>query len=312
MKPLHILVLDRNRDRRDDLVALLRGAEHRVDVAVDGASAVESLGAAGTDALVLDLGMPGLDLAALRKALVPADAGEPESLESAERRHLAVVLQHTGGNKRKAAQLLGISRSTLLNKVRKYHLLFAIFVCHALAGKPGLSAQTGAVPSGHVESGTLSFDGRATVGDFVGTTKVVSGQLTGAPALSGVQGWVEAPVRTLTTGNGKRDRDLNKSMESGRYPNIRFDLSGVTPKGGTGDSVAAVLHGALVVHGVTRKVDVPATVQFEGHQARVHSSFPLSLKEYRIGGLSKMLGMLKMYDDITVHVDLLFALDQGR
>ena len=101
-------------------------------------------------------------------------------------------------------------------------------------------------------------------------------------------------------------------MESSQYPNIRFELSGITPRGGTADSVAALLHGALVIHGVTQKVDLPATVQFEGTTARLHSSFPLSLKDYRIGGLSKMLGVLKMYDDIKVHVDLLFALDQGN
>jgi polyisoprenoid-binding protein YceI len=312
MKPLRILVLDRDPERRDDLAAVLRGAEHRVDVASDEASAVESLGETGTDAVLLDLGMPGLDLPALRKAIFPPDSDEPESLEAAERRHLALMLQHTGGNKRKAAHLLGISRSTLVNKVRKYRLLFAILACPGLAGAPALSAQAHPVSSGRVESGTLSFDGHATVGDFVGTTKAVSGQVTGAPTLSAVQGWVEAPVRTLTTGNGKRDKDLNKSMESSKYPNIRFQLSGITPRGGTTDSVAAVLHGALLIHGVTRKVNLPATVHFEGAKARVHSDFPMSLKDYRIGGLSKMLGVLKMHDDIEVHVDLLFSLDRDR
>jgi hypothetical protein len=61
---------------------------------------------------------------------------------------------------------------------------------------------------------------------------------------------------------------------------------------------------------VTQKVDLPGTVAFEGSKARVRSEFPLSLKHYRIGGLSKMLGVLKMYDDIEVHVDLVF--DFGR
>jgi DNA-binding NtrC family response regulator len=122
MKPLHFLVLDRNPERRGELVALLRSADHRVDAASDGASAAASLGDTGIDAVLLDLGMPGLDLPALRRAIVSSEPGEPESLEAAERRHLALVLQHTGGNKRKAAHLLGISRSTLLNKVRKYGL----------------------------------------------------------------------------------------------------------------------------------------------------------------------------------------------
>ena len=121
MTPLHVLVLNRSPERLDGLIALLRSADHRVDALTD-ASALESLRDSGTDALLLDLGMPDLDLPALRRAIFSSDTAEPESLDSAERRHLALVLRHTGGNKRKAAHLLGISRSTLLNKVRKYGL----------------------------------------------------------------------------------------------------------------------------------------------------------------------------------------------
>jgi DNA-binding NtrC family response regulator len=46
----------------------------------------------------------------------------PESLEAAEARHLGAVLHFTGGNRRQAAQLLGVARSTLLAKIRKYGL----------------------------------------------------------------------------------------------------------------------------------------------------------------------------------------------
>jgi Transcriptional regulator containing PAS, AAA-type ATPase, and DNA-binding domains len=66
-----------------------------------------------------------LDLSRLREALAPAGPVAPDSLEAAERRHIALMLKHTGGNKRQAAHLLGISRSTLLHKVRKYGLAAA-------------------------------------------------------------------------------------------------------------------------------------------------------------------------------------------
>lgn len=46
----------------------------------------------------------------------------PATLEEIERRHVAATLNHTGGNKRHAAHLLGIARSTLQQKVRRYGL----------------------------------------------------------------------------------------------------------------------------------------------------------------------------------------------
>jgi polyisoprenoid-binding protein YceI len=96
-------------------------------------------------------------------------------------------------------------------------------------------------------------------------------------------------------------------MESDKYPDIRFELTSVMPRDGTRDSTALILRGQLMIHGVTRTVALPGWVQFSGAQARVRSEFPLSLKEYRIKGLSKMLGVLKMYDNIEVHVDLIFG-----
>lgn len=91
-----------------------------------GAAAVEALVAGpsgatpGFDVLVLDLALPGLDVSLLRRAVAPDVSTPPDSLEGAERGHLVRALEFTGGNRRKAALLLGISRSTLLNKIRRY------------------------------------------------------------------------------------------------------------------------------------------------------------------------------------------------
>jgi polyisoprenoid-binding protein YceI len=155
--------------------------------------------------------------------------------------------------------------------------------------------------------GTLSFDGHATVGDFTGTTTTVAGEMTGGENLAAVRGWVEAPVKTLGTGNGKRDRDLNKSMESREYPAMRFELSGVTPGAERADTTDVPLHGALTLHGVTRDVTLPGRLWRDGTTLRLRSDFPLDLGDYEIGGLSKMLGMLRMDERIEVHVDLTFA-----
>ncbi len=119
---MHILVLERDPARREQLIALLRGAGHHAAAAPDGDAAAHAIALPGFDALMLDLGWADLDLARLREALAPEKPGEPESLDHAERRHIAFALRYTEGNKRRAAQLLGISRSTLLHKVRKYGL----------------------------------------------------------------------------------------------------------------------------------------------------------------------------------------------
>ena len=104
------------------MLALLRGAGHHAAVAPDGVAAAEALSRPGFDLLLLDLAWPELNLARLREALASSPEAEPESLDAAERRHIAVTLRFTAGNKRRAAELLGIARSTLLHKVRKYGL----------------------------------------------------------------------------------------------------------------------------------------------------------------------------------------------
>ena len=119
--PFRVLVAHSDAARREELAGLLRRADYKTEAAATAGSAGEYL-ADPPDLLLLDLSLPDLDLAMLRQALAPSAGGEPEGLETAERRHIAGVLRYTGGNKRRAAHILGISRSTLLHKVRKYGL----------------------------------------------------------------------------------------------------------------------------------------------------------------------------------------------
>lgn len=118
------------------LAELLRGGGHQVVVEPDPAAAARALRHDPPDTLVLDLrGRPGGGLVALASALTPSGAAAPPvSLEAVEREHILVALRHTRGNKRRAAQLLGIARSTLIQKVRRYQIQPAELGLADLAG----------------------------------------------------------------------------------------------------------------------------------------------------------------------------------
>ncbi|HKP49378.1 MAG TPA: helix-turn-helix domain-containing protein [Gemmatimonadales bacterium] len=119
MKAMTILVLHGDPAVREELVSVLRGGGYTT-LAADNAGSVAAQLDGKVDAVLLDLKQAEVDRDTLLQALTPP--AEPDSLEAAERRHLSRVLRHTDGNKRRAALILGISRSTLLNKVRKYRL----------------------------------------------------------------------------------------------------------------------------------------------------------------------------------------------
>ena len=122
MTPMHVLVLERDTERRDAVLAMLRASGHHAAAAPDAPAAAAAIGVPGFDALLLDLRVADLDLARLREALAPAEPAAPDSLESAERRHIALMLRHTRGNKRQAARLLNLSRTTLIDKLQRLNV----------------------------------------------------------------------------------------------------------------------------------------------------------------------------------------------
>jgi DNA-binding NtrC family response regulator len=109
MNTLRIMVvLDEGDTTLGPLATFLRDAGHEVRVA----SPVVAAELLAADAAPFD--------AVLQPPL--PELAAPAPLNDAEKRHIARTLEHTRGNKRQAAHLLGIARSTLLAKVRKYEL----------------------------------------------------------------------------------------------------------------------------------------------------------------------------------------------
>ena len=179
-------------------------------------------------------------------------------------------------------------------------------------GLRNVEHETWPAPNAVVRSGTLSFTGHSTFGDFVGTTTTVSGGVTGNPELADARGWVEAPVTTLSTGNGLRDHDLRATMDVEKYPTMRFVLAGVTvdSRATQSDTVTGVLRGTLTIHGVTHDASLPATLIATADTIDVSGAFPLDLTDYKVGGLTRMFGTLRLRRNIDVRFHVRFLATQ--
>jgi polyisoprenoid-binding protein YceI len=172
----------------------------------------------------------------------------------------------------------------------------------------GVAAARGqAVADGALTHGTVSFDAHATLGAFTGVTSTLTGRIRGAPSLAGVTGWVESPAGSLTTHNGHRDRDMAKSLDIEHFPTMRFDLDTLSVGSASGDSIAVVAHGRLRLHGQVRPDSVPGWIWLHDGGGRFRGVVGLDVKDYGIGGLSKMFGAFKMNEHITVRVDASFG-----
>jgi len=123
MQALQILVVSQDASRARHLGDALRQAGHSVVTSSETTTAGAELASPGLDAAVIDLSLPGLDRPTLGRALGPdTPTLPPEPLQVVERRQIVAALLYTGGNKRKAAQILGMARSTLIQKVRRYDI----------------------------------------------------------------------------------------------------------------------------------------------------------------------------------------------
>lgn len=67
------------------------------------------------------------------------------------------------------------------------------------------------------------------------------------------------------------------------------------------------LQGTFRIHGVSQETSIPATVVLLPDAVRVRGKTPLNLKAFKIRGLSKGLGMLRVQEEILVHLDLMFT-----
>jgi polyisoprenoid-binding protein YceI len=100
-----------------------------------------------------------------------------------------------------------------------------------------------------------------------------------------------------------------KVLETDKYPEIIFDVSGVTVNKTEGGQSNVTLNGELTLHGVTRPQKVPATLAVTGDMLRAFGEFPLRQSAYNIKPISAVGGGLKVKDEVKFVFDIVARKD---
>jgi polyisoprenoid-binding protein YceI len=149
--------------------------------------------------------------------------------------------------------------------------------------------------------------------DAVGRTSAISGQATLAAAGDSVTvtaATFEADLTMLKSDQGRRDARLREiGIESGRFPTATFVLAApvAVPAAALGGAAVDVtLVGDLTLHGVTKRVEIPAQAQLRGDQIQVAGSLTFPFADFGMEPPS-IGGFVSVKEDATLEFLLILA-----
>jgi polyisoprenoid-binding protein YceI len=169
----------------------------------------------------------------------------------------------------------------------------------------------------------IGFEADATLGRFSGRATRFAGWADVSDTLNfaGTRGHVEIEVASFRTGNGMRDGHLRGDLQADRHPRIVFETTDVQPADvatidsmlagivAFSDSIPALrvfITGQLTVRDSTREFRIPARVRLAGDTIRVRGRLATRFTELGMKPPSRMLGTVKVKDDIALLFDALF------
>ena len=90
-----------------------------------------------------------------------------------------------------------------------------------------------------------------------------------------------------------------------QYPDIIFQSTNVTSRpGASGGGYDVKLTGDLTLHGVTRRIEIPATVTLNGDEMRAVGNFSIHRDDYKVKATSAFHGMVRVSNDIDFEFDI--------
>lgn len=93
-------------------------------------------------------------------------------------------------------------------------------------------------------------------------------------------------------------------LETAKYPEIVFKSSGVKGKPTSSGQFEIQIEGDLTLHGVTRHIQIPATVTLSGRDLRARGEFSINRSDYNIKATSALHGTIRVRDKLKFIFDI--------
>ena len=89
-----------------------------------------------------------------------------------------------------------------------------------------------------------------------------------------------------------------------QYPDIIFQSTNVTAKNSGSGRYDVKIDGNLTLHGVTRRITIPAVVTLEGNNLRAVGEFSIDRDDFKVKATSAFHGFVRVDDDVKFEFDI--------
>jgi polyisoprenoid-binding protein YceI len=158
--------------------------------------------------------------------------------------------------------------------------------------------------------GLLWFKGRdhfVAVREFTGEAQITPGSIT--PASLEITAKTASMVETRDVFNEQEKQIINKELreivlQPDQYPEIVFKSTNVTGKSTGADRYELKIDGNLTLHGVTKRITIPAEVTVSGNDMRARGEFSIDRDDFGIKATSAFHGMVRVRNRIEFTFDI--------
>ena len=158
--------------------------------------------------------------------------------------------------------------------------------------------------------GLLWFKGKdhfIAVRDFSGEATATEGTIIPATLQLTIKSDSLVETRDIFTEQEKQiiNKELREIvLETEKYPEITFRSTSVTGKLNPNGQFEARIDGDLTLHGVTRRITIPADVTVTGNDLRARGEFTVERGDFNVKATSAVHGMVRVRDKLKFTFDI--------